>query len=689
MAVKAIQAKVIIDSPEKIGYLWLTHRLFNDSLPFMIQKVFKMKRGELGEDLKKIYDSISSSQDSFKKLEPITQLKAPRKLGSGKNKGDWAKKALEINRLGKILFDRHKELAFGSEFWRKLCEITIQLIHGHEELKKIWEEEHKKWLADKKGWEEKNPEFMKVLPLYEDFEKKAGALKRQRGRWHLYLEFLRSHPELAAWADRKSELNDFSQEEEKELRKRFYRKPGKILEAFLNKNPQLKALDKKYGEYCELTRPWSKRKNKDGFKHPPTFTMPSPIKHPIWYTFKNGDTYKELDIKNGTLKLKVLTSENGKGRKGEWISISFKADERLNSFQYIGKKGKGKKEYSYLYSDPELGEKRAEIRGIKLIFKGSRFDVKTSSFIPGEPYLIFTCEIEDENSRLSLKQKYFDKYPADWLRERVFPGIKSDELITCAVDLGIRHLGVATICKGNRLLRTKFLKLKGLSLAHIAEHQKALRHGRRLRGKPIKGEESFADFQKHITNMGEDRFKKGAHEIVSFAYENSADIIVLENLKGFIANATYEKGINKAMARWNRGNLVKWIKQTAQYYGIRVIEVDAFYSSRLCAKCGAPGVRYTIKNGLSKREWVGKLFACYECGYRVNADFNASLNLHKIFHKIFFGKFPKKDSDLFYNSEIAVMGGKVYNHEIGWQKLQRQWNSNIVPPHEDTKIEQF
>lgn len=44
MATKAIQAKVIIDSPEKFEYLWLTHRLFNEALPFVITHVFKMKR---------------------------------------------------------------------------------------------------------------------------------------------------------------------------------------------------------------------------------------------------------------------------------------------------------------------------------------------------------------------------------------------------------------------------------------------------------------------------------------------------------------------------------------------------------------------------------------------------------------------------------------------------------------------
>lgn len=678
MATKAIQAKVIIDSPKKLEHLWLTHRLFNESLPFLATKVFKMKRGELGNDYKAIYDSIKNSQNSFAKLEPITQSKQPRKLGSGKNKGDWAEKALEINRSGRILFDRNKPpLAFGSEFWRKLCEMTTQLIHGNDELKELWGNEHDDWLSEKKDWEEKNPAFIKVLPVFKDFETKEGKITKRRGRWHRYLDFLRSHPELAQWKDGKSVINDFSPEEEKDLRKKFHKKPGKILEAFFEKNPQLKALDKKYKEYLDYTRPWAKRRYKDGFKHPPTFTMPSPIKHPAWYSFKHGSTYKDLGISNGTVELKVLTSESGKGRKGEWIPFSFKADKRLNLFKHVGKEGKGKK--AYLYNDSALGvQKEAEIRGLKLIFKGSKFDKETRIIIPGKPYLIFTCEIEDNKSRLSLKQKSFDKYSTAWLRKKVLSEIPANELTTCAVDLGIRHLGVATIRRMGDLVKTKFLRVDGPTLIHISEHKKALKDGRSLRGKPIKGEQSFIELQSHVTNMGEDRFKKGAHEIVTFAYENKADLIILENLKGFIADATYEKGINKAMAAWNRGNLVKWIKQTADYYGIRVVEVDSFYSSRLCAKCGAPGARYTIKDGIPEREWVGKLFACYECGYMANADFNASLNLHKIFfdESPFVKSSEGEKRKIFYDGKKAVLGEKVYNHEAAWGKLLRQWHTH-------------
>lgn len=672
MTTKAIQAKIITDSPDKLQYLWLTHCLFNKSLPFIITSVFEMKRGELGEDYKAVYDSITSSQNSFAKLEPLTQTKPPKRLGSGKNKGDWAIKALSINRSGKILFDRNTPpLAFGSEFWRKLCEMTIQLIHGHDELKKIWEEEHKQWLSEKKAWEDENPEFMGVLPLFEGFQNKEGKSQKRRERWHRYLSFLRANPQLAAWKDKGAKLNDLAPEEERDLREKHHKKPGKILEAFFDKNPQLKSLDKKYKKYLEYTRPKAKRRYKDGFKHPPTFTLPSPVNHPAWYTFKNESSYKNLDIKKLTVALKVLTSESGNGRKGEWTTFSFSADPRLKNFQHVGKTGKGKKALSYKYKDTETGETRAaEVRGIKLVFKGSDFDREKKNHIPGRPYLVFTCEIEDKKSRISLKQKSFDKYSTKFLRDKVFLEVSNNELITCAVDLGIRHLGAATVRKEGKLLRTRFLKLTGPTLRRIAAHKKALRRGRSQRGKPVKGEESCIELQQHTTNMGEDRFKKGAHEIVSFARENSTDIIILENLKGFIANAAYEKGINKALAAWNRGNLVKWIKQTAQYYGIKVIEVDAFYSSRLCAKCGSPGARYKIEKEKPVWEWVGKLFVCYECGYRVNADFNASLNLQKIFYD----EFPKRDDKLFYNKNMATLRGRVYKHEVAWDALLRKWN---------------
>ena len=150
--------------------------------------------------------------------------------------------------------------------------------------------------------------------------------------------------------------------------------------------------------------------------------------------------------------------------------------------------------------------------------------------------------------------------------------------------------------------------------------------------------------------MGVDRFKKAARAIVNFALNVSgtkdktgklyprADAIVLEKLAGFIPDAEKERGINRALASWNRGQLVQRIKEVAAGSGFkgRVYEVHPAGSSQCCSKCGKIGRRYSIvrdnKTGAAgiRFGWVEKLFAC-ECGYRANADHNASVNLHHIF----------------------------------------------------------
>ena len=73
--------------------------------------------------------------------------------------------------------------------------------------------------------------------------------------------------------------------------------------------------------------------------------------------------------------------------------------------------------------------------------------------------------------------------------------------------------------------------------------------------------------------MGDDRVKKGARRIVNFACQNGCDLIIMEKLAGLIPDAEKERGINRALVSWNRGHLVKWIKQLAGDAGIRVIEV--------------------------------------------------------------------------------------------------------------------
>jgi transposase len=234
--------------------------------------------------------------------------------------------------------------------------------------------------------------------------------------------------------------------------------------------------------------------------------------------------------------------------------------------------------------------------------------------------------------------------------------------------LGIRNLGFATLSRLKngtpRILRSRNIWMgmeekegkhpgrwsPGPDLAHLAIHKREIRTLRQLRGKPVKGEESHIELQGHITHMSDDRFKKSARAIINFALNTEesfskatgevyprADVLVLERLKGFIPDAERERGINRALVEWNRGQTVERVREMAGDVGLKVFEVSPAGTSQICCHCGALGRRYSIGRNekTDKPEirfgWVEKLFACAECGYRANADHNASANLHQRF----------------------------------------------------------
>ncbi len=148
--------------------------------------------------------------------------------------------------------------------------------------------------------------------------------------------------------------------------------------------------------------------------------------------------------------------------------------------------------------------------------------------------------------------------------------------------------------------------------------------------------------------MAEDRFKKGAREIVSFALNSvnvarrstgrippRADVLIMENLGTLLPSAERERGINRALIEFNRGQLVDRIKEVAKDVGLKLYTVSPVGTSQVCSRCGALGRRYSIRHDDSSRQDirlgpVEALFAC-RCGYRANADHNASINLHRRF----------------------------------------------------------
>ena len=74
------------------------------------------------------------------------------------------------------------------------------------------------------------------------------------------------------------------------------------------------------------------------------------------------------------------------------------------------------------------------------------------------------------------------------------------------------------------------------------------------------------------------------------------------------------------MHSWNFAQLQRFIEYKAQAKGIKVVYVDARYTSQKCSRCG-----HTSKK--NRRDQAR--FVCERCGFQLNADLNASRNIVK------------------------------------------------------------
>jgi transposase len=72
--------------------------------------------------------------------------------------------------------------------------------------------------------------------------------------------------------------------------------------------------------------------------------------------------------------------------------------------------------------------------------------------------------------------------------------------------------------------------------------------------------------------------------------------------------------------------------------GINFIKVDPAYTSQTCSKCGS----------IHKESRKGEKFLCVDCGYSIDADYNASIN---ILHRGIYSSSTKK-SNLCYSQGL-------------------------------------
>jgi putative transposase len=91
--------------------------------------------------------------------------------------------------------------------------------------------------------------------------------------------------------------------------------------------------------------------------------------------------------------------------------------------------------------------------------------------------------------------------------------------------------------------------------------------------------------------------------------------------------------MNRKRANQLRGKINAYAHKKAFEAGTVAVEVNPHGTSQYCSRCGHLGERFSYQKGQRLRVKWGKLFSCPSCHFEVNADWNASTNVHRSFYQ--------------------------------------------------------
>jgi hypothetical protein len=207
------------------------------------------------------------------------------------------------------------------------------------------------------------------------------------------------------------------------------------------------------------------------------------------------------------------------------------------------------------------------------------------------------------------------------------------DLVTVAVDLNVKNLAVITVRAHGQIIETVFVTDHGLD-AHRYRHLKRIAKKQWLSGKPVKGEHSNQQLWRHVDRLNEDAAHQVARRIACVCARYPGCILLFERLRTIKAGqASKSRRMNRRRANQLRGKIREHAKDKAYVHQVVTVEVNPHGTSQYCSRCGARGERFSSRGGKRIVEKWGKLFWCPVCHYEANADFNASVNVHRSFYR--------------------------------------------------------
>jgi len=123
---------------------------------------------------------------------------------------------------------------------------------------------------------------------------------------------------------------------------------------------------------------------------------------------------------------------------------------------------------------------------------------------------------------------------------------------------------------------------------------------------------------KNFKDLLTERDKKINETINKINFKDVKQIIIenLKNVKRNSKNRIYKKFMNK-LQRWCYQKVTNKLERYCEENGILLTRVDPAYTSQTCSKCGA----------IHKENRLLEFFKCIVCGYEIDADYNAAMNI--------------------------------------------------------------
>ncbi|GMV24263.1 MAG: hypothetical protein AMXMBFR58_02940 [Phycisphaerae bacterium] len=235
MGVRALRVRVDCDV-KTFADLWRTHLAFNEGVTKILKILLAMRRGEHGDTAEDrlFYQRVArfilarDAKDavyllnavSIRGWKPGTALKMKAKIQQAGQppeevSGDtWAHEAAERSGRGQLAYWKDDlRGTLPDSIFQPMLRDAVAYLSGHDELVRLWHDEHAAWLKRKAEWESDavHQKYLALRPRFEQFEQTAGGkAAKRRGRWHLYLSWLAENPDLAEWRGGPAIVNPIS-----------------------------------------------------------------------------------------------------------------------------------------------------------------------------------------------------------------------------------------------------------------------------------------------------------------------------------------------------------------------------------------------------------------------------------------------------------------------------------------------